>query len=299
MVENRISIAMATYNGAKYIREQIDSILSQTLQDFELIICDDCSTDNTVDIINKYAQEDPRIRFYKNKENLGFKKNFEKAIGLCHGEYIALCDQDDVWMPNHLEILLSLIGNKMIACGNADLIDSNGKRFGLTLKEMEAFDSEFDDDLKKAYSIIYFRSPYQGASMLIKKDFFKVALPIPDDIGYHDSWFSMLSCFYGGMTYTNTIVNKYRMHGDNATGMRIKRKSKFKNLVYQLVYAHAVFDRPAMVRTVQERVHNLSEDQESFLDDANRILNRASSLWGRLLNTMFRISNYKMIYNCK
>ena len=294
-----ISIAMATYNGATYIREQIDSILSQTLQDFELIICDDCSTDDTVDIINKYALEDSRIQLYKNKENLGFKKNFEKAIGLCHGEYIALCDQDDVWMPNHLETLLSIIGNKMIACGNADLIGSEGKRLGLTLKEMEAFDYEYSEDVQKAYSLVYFRSPYQGASMLIKRDFFKIALPIPEELKYHDSWFSVLSCFYGGMSYTDNVVNKYRMHGGNATGMRVKRKSKSKTLVYQCIHAQDFLDRPAMVKTIQERVHSLSEDQKSFLDNANRIMNRASSLWGRLLNTMFRISNYKMIYNCK
>ena len=294
-----ISVAMATYNGAKYVREQIDSILTQTIQDFELIVCDDCSSDETLSILNDYKKNDNRIRTYKNESNIGFKKNFEKAIELCHGDYIALCDQDDVWMPNHLETLLSIIGNKMIACGNADLIDSEGERFGLTLKEMEAFDYEYIEDVQKAYSLVYFRSPYQGASMLIKKEFLKIALPIPEDIGYHDSWFSMLSCFYGGMAYTDAIVNKYRMHGNNATGMRIKRKSKFKTFVYQLIYAHAVFDRPAMIRTIQERIHNLSDNQKTFLDEANHIMNRASSLWGRLLNCMFRISNYKMIYNCK
>ena len=71
---------MATYNGEKYLREQIDSILSQTIRDFELIVCDDCSTDNTWDILQKYQSQDKRIKCYRNEENLGFKKNFEKAI---------------------------------------------------------------------------------------------------------------------------------------------------------------------------------------------------------------------------
>lgn len=75
-----ISIAMATYNGEKYLREQIDSILNQTIQDFELIVCDDCSTDTTWNILLDYQSQDKRIKCYRNEENLGFKKNFEKAI---------------------------------------------------------------------------------------------------------------------------------------------------------------------------------------------------------------------------
>ena len=91
-----ISIAMATYNGELFIREQLDSILTQTLSDWELIVCDDGSTDNTLSILQEYANNDSRIKIYQNETNLGFKRNFEKAIGLCSGEYIALCDQDDI-----------------------------------------------------------------------------------------------------------------------------------------------------------------------------------------------------------
>ena len=90
-----ISIAMATYNGEKNIKEQIESILNQTLKEFELIICDDASTDNTVPILTSFAEKDKRIKILKNEQNLGFKKNFEKILFHCTGEYIAFCDQDD------------------------------------------------------------------------------------------------------------------------------------------------------------------------------------------------------------
>lgn len=294
-----ISIAMATYNGAKYLKEQINSILLQTIQDFELIVCDDCSSDSTVDILEEYVRKDSRVRIYQNTNNIGFKKNFEKAIGLCRCDYIALCDQDDVWMPDHLEVLLSIIGENMIACGNANMIDASGNFIGLTLREMEASDIEFEDGVKKAYSLVYFRNPYQGASMLIKKEFFKIALPIPDDIGSHDSWFSVLSCFYGGLVYTNKIVNQYRMHGHNVTGLRTKRKSKMKMLIYQLVKPDGIFDRPAMIRTIAERVIDLNKEQCDFIQEANEIFSRASSFGGRILNTFFRIRHFKTIYNCK
>jgi glycosyltransferase involved in cell wall biosynthesis len=204
-----ISIALASYNGSKYIREQLDSILAQTYQDFELIISDDCSTDGTWQILEEYASKDNRIRIFENETNLGFKNNFEKAISLCNGEYIALSDQDDIWCQNHLELLLNKIGDKMIACGDALLVNADGISMGFTLSWQEAFDYVPDDDLQKAYSIMYFRSPLQGASMLIKKEFLEIALPIPEQMEYHDAWFTYLGCFYGGINFFREI-NPYQ-----------------------------------------------------------------------------------------
>ena len=103
-----IGIAMTTYNGEKYLKEQIDSILNQTVSDFELIVCDDVSSDSTMDILNDYAEKDDRVHVFRNEENLGFLKNFEKAIRICldrGAEYVALADQDDIWAENHLEVL--------------------------------------------------------------------------------------------------------------------------------------------------------------------------------------------------
>ena len=95
-------------------KEQIDSILNQTVSDFELIVCDDVSSDSTMDILNDYAEKDDRVHVFRNEENLGFLKNFEKAIRICldrGAEYVALSDQDDVWMKNHLEVLLNTISS--------------------------------------------------------------------------------------------------------------------------------------------------------------------------------------------
>lgn len=107
---------MTTYNGVKYLREQIESILSQTYKDFELIICDDCSKDSTVSILKKYQNKDSRVKYFINESNLGFKKNFEKAISLCSGEYVAFSDQDDIWLPEKLEESITHIGNNNLLC---------------------------------------------------------------------------------------------------------------------------------------------------------------------------------------
>ena len=123
----KVSIALATYNGEKYLREQLDSILSQSIQDFELVACDDCSTDSTLKILNEYAEKDFRVKVFTNEKNLGFKKNFEKAIFLCSGDYIALSDQDDIWTENHLQVLLENIGNNDLVGANAFLCDEKAQ----------------------------------------------------------------------------------------------------------------------------------------------------------------------------
>src|ERR1700748_3070750 len=93
-----VSVAMCTYNGEKYIRQQLDSILNQTWRNLEIVIVDDGSSDDTFAIISEYAEKDSRIKCFKNEVNLGFNKNFEHAVELTTGDYIAISDQDDIWL---------------------------------------------------------------------------------------------------------------------------------------------------------------------------------------------------------
>ena len=130
-----ISIALAAYSGERFIRQQLDSILNQTLSDFEVIVCDDCSTDNTLRILQEYASKDARFKVYQNAENLGFKKNFEHILSLCKGEFIAFCDQDAIWEPDHLEILYKNIGENDCIGANSLIIDENGISQNKTLLE--------------------------------------------------------------------------------------------------------------------------------------------------------------------
>ena len=289
-----ISIAMATYNGAKYIKEQIDSILNQTIQDFELVVCDDCSKDDTFDILQEYATNDKRIHIFKNEKNLGFKKNFEKAISLCKGEYIALSDQDDIWTNNHLETLVKLIGDKAIACGNSDLIDKNGKELGMTLKYQESFDWYPQNDRKKIMSIVLFRNPYQGATMLINKNILKFILPFPEDVLYHDTWISSVACFVGGISYSDIPIMKYRRLDTSITGYRNKRKSKILHLRYSKIGV----DKFHLVVNLKKRIPNLTKKDKRLLNKLENVCNRNSSRQGRLRNSIYMLRHYKTVFNC-
>lgn len=212
-----ISIAMTTYNGEKFLREQLDSILQQTLSNFELIISDDCSKDSTWKILEEYKQKDSRIHIYKNEQNIGFKKNFEKAINLCKSNYIALSDQDDIWEANHLSLLYDNLGAASISCANAFLIDSNGKRKKELLNENEGLFLFENRSSKFLYRVLLKGNCLQGASMLMPAQFVKGCLPIPEKVLYHDAWFATCACFENGINYSFEVVNNYRQHGENVT----------------------------------------------------------------------------------
>ncbi len=214
-----ISIAMTTFNGEKYLKEQIDSILNQTYKDFELIICDDCSTDNTQNILKEYEKKDNRIHLYFNSNNLGFKKNFEKAISFCKGEYIAFSDQDDVWEDWKLQESIDAIGNKMLLSTDSLLVDENLKSLNRTFKgnlgiKKVCLDQEF---LLK--SLIH-HSFIQGTTILANSNFIKKYLPIPDDCIYHDLYFAICAALNNSITYLDKPSVRYRQHSDNIIGNR-------------------------------------------------------------------------------
>ena len=286
---------MATYNGAKYIKEQIDSILNQTIQDFELIVCDDCSKDDTFGILQEYATIDKRIHIFKNEKNLGFKKNFEKAVSLCNGDYIALSDQDDIWMENHLELLLHAIKNKSLACGNSRLMDQNGQLIDMTLKYQESLDYIPKSDKEKSLSIFLFRNPYQGASMMIDRKLKSIAFPIPENVNYHDTWLASIGCFVDGINYIEKPLLKYRRLPNSVTGLRFTRKSKWKSFLHNGIYSDRIY---IINGILDNKKITLNKNDISFLEKIRKMCLRDKSVIGRVYNNLIKLYHYKVIYSC-
>ena len=181
---NKVSVVMATYNGAKFIREQLNSFIVQSRKPDELIVVDDCSTDNTLDIVEEFKNTSPfDVIIVPNKENIGSKRkygyahNFEKALNICTGDIIFFSDQDDVWFPQkisyHLEIYSKYKDIQMIA-NNAIRTNSNLAHYGLT---------QID------YAKISWNSfkVCIGCCYSIRKTFLKFLLPIPSFTA-HDIW---------------------------------------------------------------------------------------------------------------
>jgi glycosyltransferase involved in cell wall biosynthesis len=225
MHEQLVSIALCTFNGERYIKEQLNSILEQTYTNLEILILDDCSTDNTVQII-KESYSDTRIKIIVNEKNLGFIKNFEKAIELCSGEFIALADQDDIWEREKISILLNEIDNNLMIYSDSIHIDDEGNLLKTKNSDLRKFYEGTD------YKPLIFFNCVSGHSILFKKELKEYILPLPDYI-YHDWWIAYNGALFGGITFSQKKLVKYRQHinSDNYSKISKIKTRKISNKV--------------------------------------------------------------------
>lgn len=201
---------MCTYNGAKYLEEQIVSILNQTHKNIELVIVDDCSSDETLAILNDLANSFTCIKVYQNEINLGFNNNFQKAINLCSGDFIAIADHDDIWIPHKLEVLLANIKDNWLVFSNSELIDKEGKKMNQQILKPN-FNLE-----GKSYKSFLFYNSVTGHTLLINRQFLPYFLPIPSS-GYYDWWMGFVAMYHKKATYVNECLTLHRTHSSSVT----------------------------------------------------------------------------------
>ncbi|HSA07339.1 MAG TPA: glycosyltransferase family 2 protein [Candidatus Gastranaerophilales bacterium] len=215
MKENKlISIAIATYNGEKFLREQLDSIYNQTYKNIEVIVCDDCSTDGTVKILEEYSQK-YGLKYYINEKNLGLNKNFEKVLKLCNGEYIAISDQDDIWLPQKLAILMNEIGNATLIHCDSSIINQNGEILYISGKE-KAKVKDLCLNSDKHTAMVSFVA---GHSMIFHKNSLAYALPLPYKEDY-DRWIPIVASKMNGIKYVDQPLVLHRHHQTNSSARR-------------------------------------------------------------------------------
>lgn len=210
--EYAISVAMATYNGAQYISEQLKSILNQIDKSDEIIVSDDGSTDDTLKIIR--SLNDSRIRIIDGPHN-GVKQNFANAISACKGKYIFLADQDDIWLDGKVIKVLNTFENTKCTCVIHDAIVFDSDT-GKTL--MNSF-FEFRNSKKgKIKNII--KNSYIGCCMAFDKVMVDKIVPIPNNIEMHDQWIGLLNEKYGSSVFIKDKLLKYRRHSGNVSELK-------------------------------------------------------------------------------
>lgn len=207
-----VSIALCTYNGARFLRQQLESIINQSYKNLEIVIVDDCSSDNSAEIIAGYAGHDSRIRFFQNETNLGFNKNFEKAIRLTSGDFIAISDQDDIWEADKIEVLLENIGDNWLIFSNSALIDDDGKALNRTLLR--------DFSLERCnYMGFLFQNFVTGHSILIRRELLSYILPIPSK-SFYDWWIGFIAVYEGKAIFIDRILTQYRVHSSSVMQLK-------------------------------------------------------------------------------
>ena len=211
-----VSIALCTYNGEAYLREQLDSIVNQSYPAIELIAVDDCSSDNTLKILEEYAAEYPFIQGCVNPENLGYIRNFEKALGLCNGDFIALSDQDDIWDLKKIEKQVKTIGNHLLIYHDSEFVDQNGQSLH---RKMSDIMNLYRGDQPEAF---LFFNCISGHSVLMKKELRDELLPFPNAY-FHDWWMGYVATNLGSIDFISECLVKYRQHQKADTNI-LKRK---------------------------------------------------------------------------
>jgi glycosyltransferase involved in cell wall biosynthesis len=291
----KISIAMATYNGEKFLREQLDSILVQSWTNFELIICDDCSTDKTTEIIAEYQKKDARIKFFQNTVNLGFKKNFERIITLCASDFIALCDQDDIWTIDHLKILYENIGDNDCIGANSLIVNEKGISQNKTLLEYWPIHilPENADDL--FYHELY-SNMIQGSTSLIRSSLIKKALPIPENIKYHDYWLALIAGLGKGCIYISDVISMYRRHSNNVSSYQLFSIINTVKDLYKFSKSRKDFysDHINLLQNLM-LVKNISDNKKEQINQTLIFYTNLSNNKKKIKSIYYYIKNYNQI----
>ena len=259
MENKKIDILMATYNGEKYLVEQLDSIINQTYHNWNLLIRDDNSTDKTLEIIQNYHKKDKRIKILKdNKGNLGIVRNFEELLKSSESEFIMFSDQDDIWVENKLDMYL-----KMIEKNKSNILKD-------TFISKKAINRGLEN--------VFFNYFVQGATILISKEIKNFILPFPKEVYLHDRYIHLISELFFERIFVNKALIYYRQHGDNQIGA--------KNTIRELLSKRYFDERDRqLIKVIYNKYGSLlTEDKKKLIEEYFKITDIEKNRFNRFLN---------------
>ena len=291
----KIDILLATYNGSKYLHEQLDSILNQSYGNINVIIRDDGSSDNTVMIIEEYEQKDSRVKLLNdNLGNLGFVRNFEELMKNSTSEYLMFSDQDDIWYNNKVETSYTRI--KAIEETNGKscpiLVDTNSKIMNYEKQTKSLFISDYAKN--SSFENSFFNFFVQGSTMLINESLKREALPFSKEVYLHDRYLHLIAEFIGIRAYIDTPTMDYRQHSNNEIGSRVNIIDKIKNKRY-----FNLEDRELLIFLANTYSTNLDEIKKEKIDAYRLIVNNSISRFKRLkicIKKKIPMNNKKKIF---
>ena len=285
----KVSIAMATYNGGNYLREQLDSFCTQTRLPDELVITDDCSTDDTLAIVESFAASAPfEVRWARNEVNLGYSENFNKALMETIGDLVFLSDQDDVWFPEKLERMERYAlenPGALVLMNDAALTDGELNDTGLTKRGQIASVGMTDSSF------------VMGCCVAVRRELLDLCLPIPVEYNAHDDWIVNMAEGVGRKRVCPDVLQWYRRHGQNESHYIANRTTKVTRatllkhylscLIQGGVLPEGSVDSSAQLQAFlagvsDARDRSLSPLSDEFNDHLLRLENRLSALDGRL-----------------
>lgn len=217
-----VTILLATYNGERYLEEQIESILQQTCTDWKLIIQDDCSSDGTAVIALKYVKRNPdKIRFVKREFPSGYaKNNFFSMLKLAKSDYVMTCDQDDVWLPTKVQVSMSEM-HRLEAeqgCNRPLLVHTDLKvvDYNLSIIAESMFKRQNLDNRRDKLNNLLVQNIVTGCTTMVNRALLDMVYETPKEAVMHDRWFALIACAFGKIGFVDQSTVLYRQHGSNA-----------------------------------------------------------------------------------
>lgn len=272
-----IDIALATYNGEKYLKEQIDSILNQTYNNIQIIISDDCSQDKTREILEAYANN-PKIKIYYQEHNLGYIKNFEFLLQHVEHKLYMLADQDDVWLPEKIEKTLKKMQEEQadLVFTDLEIVDENletvSKSFNRTMNKIQKIQKTL-----KTNQFEYLYNNITGCTILSKKKYIEKILPFPKNSKYviHDSWIGLIMSFQGKIAYLDEPTILYRQHTNNQVGTE---KQSYKAQKFNKI-------RTLFIEVKQDLFKVYTENESKFPEDLQILNKKGKAYFEEIANT--------------
>lgn len=220
-MNEKVDVLLATYNGEKYVREQIESILNQTYQNIQIIISDDCSKDGTREILKEYEQND-KIKVFYQEKNLGYVKNFEFLLRQVEHNLYMLSDQDDVWKKEKIEKSVEKLEkeNLDLVFGDLEVVDENLNTICKSYNQYMHLSRKIEK-YSSDYRLQYLYNCMTGCTILSKKEYLDKILPLPTNSKYmiHDYWIGLIISLNGKVGYLKEPYILYRQHGNNQVGI--------------------------------------------------------------------------------
>ncbi len=295
-VSNTVGVVLTTYNGEPYIKAQLESILDQTVQPYRIVVVDDGSTDRTAEIVEEYAGHHAGIRLFRNRENLGWVKNFAKAISLCDTDYIALSDQDDVWHPQKLEICVRTLAENPLAglCyHNAGLMYADGTKLKPNYWEISPLAYPLS---KKDGQDVLLRllTPSPGFTLTFTRQLKFFFEPFP---GYacvgHDWWICAIAFFLFDPIVIEESLVTYRLHHKQASGAG---SCLLADTEYRL--GKKIFDAARIRRNIRRIVKSVFKRQQIKMKKFNDARDRALEFRCALERLQSMVKNQGAVFPC-
>lgn len=281
----KISVVMATYDGQKYIKKQLESIKAQTTKIDEVIIIDDCSNDDTVEIVNDFIQNNQLTGWIleENKNNLGYIENFKKGMIQATGDIIFLCDQDDIWKSNKVEIMTNILEcnkNMYSLASSFELINQNDEKFNIKEQKNKSNNNLINFIIKSKLTKIDLKyllrcNFSQGCTMAIRKNLVNEYLSVFNKSIPHDWALNLIAASHHGCYYLDEKLIEYRIHNDNTIGLDFIEDSildeKSKRTKNRLTYLEAELNKTEFILNFDLKTadNNMCLENKQYLN--NRI----------------------------